>query len=75
MGAADVLLAEAFLRLEGVCRELVKTLHTVKSAPSAQVCYELGFVTHMGKEFRFLVHSEARRAANIEDCASLQVPT
>jgi hypothetical protein len=24
MGAADILLAEAFLRLEGVCRELVK---------------------------------------------------
>jgi hypothetical protein len=34
MGAADVLLAEAFLRLEGVGRELVKTLHTVKAAPS-----------------------------------------
>ena len=41
MGAADVLLAEAFLGLEGVCRELVKTLHTVKGARSAQVCHEL----------------------------------
>jgi hypothetical protein len=41
MGAADILLAEDFLRLEGVCRELVKTLHTVKAAPSVQVCHEL----------------------------------
>jgi hypothetical protein len=46
--------------LEGVCREIVKTLHTVKAAPSVQVCHELGFVTHLGKVCCFRMRDTAR---------------
>ena len=69
MGAADILLAEAFLRLEGVCRELVKTLHTVKAAPSVQVCHELQFAARPPRSSSSPAPFELDRAANIDDHA------
>ena len=58
MGADEPPLAEALLGLEGVCSELVKTLHPVKAAPETlwhdEACRRHEFVAHPCNELSSL---------------------